>query len=144
MRSLVAAAISVLSTAAALSGCAAPSAGPIDPVVLAPAEQTRFAQIIEGRVAGQPVSCISRIDQKIRRTVGDQLLVYGRSSNAATLYVNDMQGGCRNVDKGALVMRRPQAPLCSGEIAEVVEPTSGTYISNCAFGDFVPYTKLNR
>jgi hypothetical protein len=32
--------------------------------------------------------------------------------------------------------------LCSGEIAEVVDPTTGISISSCSFGEFVPYRRM--
>ncbi len=104
-------------------------------------EQAKFDKKVAGRVAGKPVSCISRIDQKNMTVVGDKYLIYQRSSNPKTIYVNEPYGGCRNVDRGSLITRRSHPMLCRGEIAEVQDLTTGIHYDSCAFGAFVPYTK---
>lgn len=110
-------------------------------VKLSEKEQVKFDKIVAGRSAGKPVSCISRINQDKMRAVGDKYLVYSRSRNAKTIYVNEPYGGCRGVDRYALVTRRSSTQLCRGEIAQVKDVTNGTFIDSCSFGSFVPYTK---
>ncbi len=112
-------------------------------VKLSDKQQAKFEKKIAGRVSGEPVSCISRIDQKNMTVIGDKYLIYQRSSNPRTIYVNEPYGGCRNVDRGALVTRSSHPSLCRGEIAEVQDLTTGIHYDSCAFGDFVPYTKTS-
>ena len=87
------------------------------------------------------MSCISRIDQTKMTVVGDKYLIYQRSSNPKTIYVNEPYGGCRNAEHNTLVTRRIGSRLCSGEIAEVTDLSTGVHYDSCAFGRFVPYTK---
>lgn len=121
---------------------AAPAAiGGTAEVKLNEKEQAKFDKIIEGRTAGEPRSCISRIDQDNMRVVGDKYLVYSRTRNAKTIYVNEPYGGCRDVDRHTLVTRKFSGNLCRGEIAQVKDFPSGAFIDSCSFGSFVPYTK---
>ncbi len=110
-------------------------------VKLSEKEQAKFDKKIAGREAGKPVSCINRTDQKNMTVIGDKYLIYSRSSNPKTIYVNEPYGGCRDVDRHTLVTRRPSSQLCRGEIAQVKDFPSGAFIDSCSFGSFVPYTK---
>ena len=104
-------------------------------------DQAKFDKLVDGRTAGEPVSCISRVDQSKMTAIGDKYLVYRRSSNPKTIYVNEPYGGCRNANHYALVTRRFSSQLCRGEIAQVKDLTSGMFVDSCSFSDFVPYTK---
>lgn len=104
-------------------------------------DQAKFDKLVDGRTAGEPVSCISRADQSRMTVIGDKYLVYRRSSNPKTIYVNEPYGGCRNAEHYTLVTRRSSSQLCRGEIAQIKDLTSGMFINSCSFGDFVPYTK---
>ncbi len=110
-------------------------------IKLSEKNQTKFDKIVAGRTAGKPVSCISRIDQDNLRVVGDKYLVYSRSRNAKTVYVNEPHGGCRDVDRNTLVTRKFSGNLCRGEIAQVKDLVTGTFVDSCSFSSFVPYTK---
>ncbi|MEP3224801.1 MAG: hypothetical protein ABJO01_02410 [Parasphingorhabdus sp.] len=123
----------MLAAPAALSGTAE--------VKLSEKEQASFDKIVEGRTAGKPVSCISRNDQKNMRVVGDKYLIYSRTRNAKTVYVNQPHGGCRDVDRHTLVTRRFSGNLCRGEIGLVEDFNSGAFVDSCSFSSFVPYTK---
>lgn len=106
-------------------------------------DQARFDNLVEGRTAGEPVSCISRADQERLTVIGDKYLVYQRSSNPKTIYVNEPYGGCRNAEHYTLVTRKSTSRLCRGEIARVKDLQSDIVINSCSFSDFVPYTKMS-
>lgn len=110
-------------------------------VKLSEKEQAKFDKKIAGREAGKPISCINRTDQKNMTVVGDKYLIYSRSSNPKTIYVNEPYGGCRDVDRHTLVTRRPSSQLCRGEIAQVKDLHTGAFVDSCSFSSFVPYTK---
>ena len=103
-------------------------------------EQAEFAKLVKDRKAGEPVSCISRADQKRLTVIGDKYLVYKRSSNPETIYVNEPYGGCRSAEHNTLVTRRSMSQLCRGEIAQIRDMTSGMFVGSCSFSAFVPYT----
>lgn len=110
-------------------------------VKLSEKDQAKFDRIIKDREPGEPVSCINRADQKRLTVVGDKYLVYKRSSNPKTIYVNEPYGGCRSAEHNTLVTRRSMSQLCRGEIAQIKDMTSGMIVGSCSFSDFVPYTK---
>jgi hypothetical protein len=124
--------------AAALASCSA-NLGPPEPP--SPQAQARLQQLIAGRSAGPAVSCLPRGRGSDMTVVGDGTVVF-RSGN--TVYVNDMRGGCPNLRSHyALVTRQSGGGgLCSGEIAEVIDPASGISVSSCSFGEFVPYRRM--
>lgn len=110
-------------------------------IKLSEKEQAKFDKKIEGRVAGKPVSCINRHNQRDLTVVGDKYLIYQRGRNAKTIYVNEPYGGCHGADRNALVTSRTLSSLCRGEIAQVIDQTTGSFHASCAFGAFVPYSK---
>ena len=110
-------------------------------VALSEKDQAKFDKKIANRTAGEPISCINRFDQKNLTVIGDKYLVYGRSRNAKTIYVNEPRGGCRDADSNSLITKRFSTNLCRGEIAEVKDLTTGIHYDSCAFGSFTPYTK---
>lgn len=107
-------------------------------------EQAEFDKLIKDRTAGEPVSCISRADQNRLTIIGDKYLVYRRSSNPETIYVNEPYGGCRNAERNTLVTRKSTSQLCRGEIAQIRDMTSGMFVGSCGFSSFVPYTKTGE
>jgi len=102
--------------------------------------QNRLQQMLAGRAAGQPISCLPPGRSSNDMTsLGNGTVVF-RSGN--TLYVNEMRGTCANLRSHyALVTRQFGSGLCSGEIAEVIDPTTGISVSSCSFGEFVPYRR---
>lgn len=113
-------------------------------VKLSEKDQTEFDKITKSRKAGEPVSCINRADQKRLTVIGDKYLVYKRSSDPETIYVNEPYGGCRSAEHNTLVTRKSTAQLCRGEIARIKDMTSGMVVGSCSFSDFVPYTKTGE
>ena len=73
--------------------------------------------------------------------ISDDILIFGASRNARTIYVNKPYGGCPNAERNILSYSHPTSSLCKGEIVEVVDNLSKMTMGSCAFGDFVPYTK---
>jgi hypothetical protein len=102
--------------------------------------QARLAELTAGRVAGAPVACLPSYD------ADDMTIIPGGTvafrDGAKRLYVNDMQGSCPNLrDTNTLVTRSALTQLCRGEIAQLIDSSTRTFVGSCVFGDFVPYTK---
>ena len=59
------------------------------------------------------------------------------------VYVNNFRNDCPRLGTGwyALVTKRTGSTLCSGEIAQVVDTSSGITVGSCVLGEFVPYTR---
>ena len=104
-------------------------------------QQVTLDKRLAGRTAGEPRSCINRSDQRRMTVISDDVLIFGSSRNARTIYVNQPYGGCRNADNSILSYSRPTSQLCKGEIITLIDSASRMPMGGCAFGEFVPYTK---
>ncbi len=119
---------------------AAPAIGG-ETIALTEKQQTKLDKRLEGRTAGEARSCINHSDQRQMTVISDDILIFGSSRNAKTIYVNKPYLGCRNADRNILTYSRPTSSLCKGEIVQLIDNGSGMTMGSCAFGEFVPYTK---
>ncbi|MDQ8756992.1 hypothetical protein RCO27_12210 [Sphingosinicella sp. LHD-64] len=103
-------------------------------------EVDKAAEALAGRTAGTPVSCVNLRDLRGNRSIGDGAILFEGAGNIA--YVNRPAGGCPDLGAGrTLVTRTPSGQLCRGDIARVVDLTSGVEYGSCGLGDFVPYSR---
>ena len=131
--------IVILSLAALTAGCMAE-----EPLETRPRAQAQLAQELAGRVAGPPQSCVSSRDVRGNRSAGEGAIIF-EGVTRSTIYVNRPRGGCPELGMNrALVTRSTTGRLCSGDITEVVDPTSGFYFGGCALGEFTPYRTASR
>ena len=120
-----------------LAGCAT---GPMPPAKLGPAEAKALATALDGRVPGTPVTCVSAINGRNLRAIGNNTLIYQFSRK--TVYRNDLMGACNGLSMGdPMVMTVTNNQYCRGDIARVVNVQSGMMTGSCALGEFVPYTR---
>lgn len=112
-----------------------------EPPVRSAQDQAKYLQLIEGRVAGAPLSCLPSWNANDMRVIDDQTIVFGERSSR--VYVANLRSPCDNVGEPgfALVTRTPGSGMCSGDIATVVQTTSGMAAGSCVIGTFTPYTR---
>jgi hypothetical protein len=123
--------------AAALAGCAAER----PPVMSADEEDRLAAELRDYRQDGPAVACVSQRDLTGNRSVGEGALIF--SGHGGRLWVNRPPAGCPALETGrALVTRTTTTRLCRGDIASVVEPTTGMGYGGCGLGDFTPYRRV--
>ena len=128
--------IVALSLVALSGGCMAE-----EPMEMTPRAQTQLAQVLEGRVAGPPQTCVQQRQLRGNRSAGDTLVFEGTSRSL--VYLNRPAGGCPELSPGrALVTRTPSTQLCAGDIAQVVDPVSGIFYGACGLGEFTPYRRV--
>lgn len=131
--------------ALSFAALAAASCAPVDPMEAAERaerEEVEFAEAISGRVAGEPVSCVSQRDLRDNRSIGEGAIIFTGPGNL--IYVNRPPAGCPELNSGrALVIRTTSTQLCRGDIATVVDPVSGITYGSCGLGDFVPYRRAS-
>jgi hypothetical protein len=126
-----------------LAAMAAPSAAKSetpkpDTPRLDSAEERELAQLLDGKVAGKPVSCVDATQGHNLQALGDHVLVYKVSKKL--VYRNDLLGACTGLRFGdTLVMHVFGSEYCRGDIARVVNLTTGSWTGSCALGEFVPY-----
>jgi hypothetical protein len=121
------------SAALALTASAAPAA------TVAERGEERLARMLEGRTAGEPVSCISAIRSNKLQVIDEVGLVYDAGD---TVYV------ARPVDRrmlswnDVLVMDRfSSSRLCAQEPMRTVDRSGGYFTGVVFLEDFVPYTR---
>lgn len=114
-----------------------------DPHTEAPAEmakgEQRLAKLLEGRVAGEPQSCITNYPSSRMEVIDKTAYVFGRGN---TIYVQRTQHPETIDDDDVLIMRLYGSQLCRLDIVTTVDRTSRFYNGNVFMTDFIPYTKV--
>lgn len=132
--------ITLLLTAAALAGCA--TAPP--PGRTAEAE-AHLQKLLANRVPSQPMSCLPHYRADNMVVIDDNTVVF---RDGRTVYRNDFQGGtCSRLGSGfyaLLTKTYGGTGLCRGDIASVVDTSTGMHVGSCVLGDFVPYRMVSR
>ena len=105
------------------------------------AKQREYEQLLAGKVAGPPVSCLPHYSTNDMVVIDDSTIAFRQGTGR--VYVNHMMGGCNNLGGPyALVTRQfGNAQLCRGDIGQVVDLTNHFTVGSCVFGDFVPYKR---
>ena len=103
--------------------------------------EAELAELLEGRVAGEPQNCIrSRINDRLR-VIDDTALVYGRGN---TIYVQRTRRPERIDSRDTLVSRRFSASqICRQDIVTTIDPLTGIFTGAVFFEEFVPYTRVD-
>lgn len=104
--------------------------------------EARLQELLAGKVAGQPLSCLPNYRSDDMIVIDDNTVLFRHSSNL--VYRSDLQGACSNLGSGhyaLLTQRGGGTGLCRGEIAQVVDVQNNITVGTCSFGDFVPYSR---
>jgi hypothetical protein len=102
----------------------------------------QLANALQGRTAGAPVNCIPNYQGKSRMEVIDDSTILFRDHG--TVYVQVPRGKCHGLESGGVTLITRQygsTQLCSGDINEMIQPTTGIGFGSCVYGPFVPYRK---
>jgi hypothetical protein len=117
---------------------AAFAAAPAAAVQRAPDEQ--LAKLLEGRVAGKPVNCISLSRLNTNSVTIPRTAIAYRQG--ATWYVNRLHDDCQQLSDDTIVVTRTStARLCRGDLADLVRRPANIPAGTCIFDDFIPYRK---
>ncbi len=100
--------------------------------------QATYDRLLAGKTAGRPATCLPLLRSNDMVVIDDDTILY---RDGRTTYVNQPLGGCSRLGRGsyALVTRTFGSQLCRGDIATVVDTSTGMTVGSCSFGDFVPY-----
>jgi hypothetical protein len=115
------------------------------PAQMTASDQTKLQAALAGYAqSGPPVSCVNDRDLRGNRSVGEGVIIFDGPSSA-TLWVNRPPAGCPSLDFGrALVTRTTTSQLCSGDIANVIDPVAHMSYGGCGLGEFTPYRRVAR
>lgn len=133
--------------AAACLGAALPAAAQkqgdveakVDTAAPATKGEKRLAKLLEGRVAGAPVSCIRTLPREQLRIISGTAYVYGSGN---TIYVQRTRDPEQIDDSDTLVTNRFSATqLCRLDTMTTIDRFTGIFTGAVFFEDFVPYTR---
>jgi hypothetical protein len=133
---------SLLLIASVLPSCMVAPPSPERLAAEAAQEQAELAPLLAGKVAGRPMSCLPINVRDSMRVIGPNLVVFRDGANRT--YVNRMRGSCVGMNgHNALVTNHfgGTSSPCSGEIAQVVDPSTGAGYGSCVWGDFEPFVR---
>lgn len=118
----------------ALCACATAS----EPAERSASAQRQYDNLLAGKVPGKAEKCLPTYRSSDMTVIDDNTILF---RDGRTVYVNQPLGGCNNLSQAgrALVTRNFGPQLCRGDLATVVDNTSGIPVGACSLGDFVPY-----
>ncbi len=97
-------------------------------------------ELLEGRVAGEPVRCIRSLPSQRMTTIDRTAYVYGSGN---TIYVQRTRDPDQIDDNDALVTQRfNPSELCRLDQMTTVDRVLGFFTGAVFFEDFVPYTRV--
>lgn len=118
------------------------------PISAASAQQpdgdTELQKMLEGRVAGTPVSCLSLRQLGSSEVIDGTAIVY--RTKGSRLYVNRPRSGASLLDSDdILVTRTSGSQLCANvDAVDMVDRSSYSPKGFVILGDFVPYDRAPR
>jgi hypothetical protein len=99
----------------------------------------QLAKVLEGRVAGPPVSCINLPQAQGSQVIDHTAIVYDFGS---TIYVNYPGGGADSLSSDdILVTKTPSSQLCKMDIVRMVDRSVGFPKGFVSLGPFIPYKR---
>jgi hypothetical protein len=100
--------------------------------------QATYDRMLTGKVAGKAEKCLPTYRSNDMTIIDDNTILF---RDGRTTYVNQPLGGCQSLSRSgsALVTRNIGPQLCRGDLATVVDNSSGMTLGACSLGDFVPY-----
>ncbi|MEO0907221.1 MAG: hypothetical protein AAFY07_06810 [Pseudomonadota bacterium] len=104
--------------------------------------EKELAELLEGRVAGEPQTCIRQLPSDHVKAIDKTAYVYGRGN---TIYVQRTSNPERIDDRDVLVSRRfSSTQLCRTDVTNTVDPMNGMFTGSIFFEDFIPYTRVDE
>jgi hypothetical protein len=101
--------------------------------------EARLAKLLDGRVAGEPVSCIFMPRVRDTRIIDKTAIVYDGGS---TIWINRPTSGAQSLDSDdVMVTRLTGAQLCSVDTVNLHDRSHFFWNGFVGLGDFVPYTR---
>lgn len=120
-------------------------AGGDEPQRLTEKQAARLEAALDGKVAGEPVSCVSRYPSSSLTAISESVLLYRVSGRLA--YRNDLIGSCTGLGRGDTLVIRPTgsgSQYCRGDIVRSADLVTGSITGGCALGSFTPYRTPGR
>ena len=104
--------------------------------------EAKLAELLEGRVAGEPQDCIRDIGRTQLKTIDETAYVYGRGR---TIYVQKTRDPSDIDDSDILIINRfGGTQICRLDFIRTVDRYSGFFTGGVQFDKFIPYTRVDK
>jgi hypothetical protein len=100
--------------------------------------QDKLAEMLDGRVAGEPESCIPFTATDRSEVLDGTAIVYRRGN---TVWVNVPRNPEQLDDNDTLVIKRRGSSLCKQDMIFTTDTQGRFYTGSVMLNDFVPYRK---
>ena len=127
-------AIALVAAAALLSGPALEARPRLSP-------QQQLDKLLDGRVAGKAVHCISQYETRDMQVLDKTAIVYGWGN---TIWVNTPRNAQDLDDDDIMVTRLYGSQFCSLDIVNTVDRSGGFTTGFISLGEFVPYRRIAK
>lgn len=128
--------LAIILGAAMLGSCSTAPASPTG----AQAEE-QLARVLAGKTAGPATSCMPEYKTSLPSVIAPRAIAFRASPGL--VYVSDVAGtGCEGLtgsNYSLVTSSRGANGLCSGDIVQIVNSTTGQMVGSCALGPIVPY-----
>ena len=127
-------------SAAVLAGCATPP-----PQGRSPAAERHLQQMLAGKTPGAARTCMPYRSSSDMVIIDNDTVLF--RDGGRRVWRSEMRGPCTLLGSGAytLVTRNFGATgPCRGDIAHLVDLSSGMNVGSCVWGDFVSYEAVRR
>lgn len=102
--------------------------------------EQQLEKSLEGRVAGEPVSCIYLPRVNTTRIYDKTAIAYEAGN---TIWVNRPESGASSLDDSNIMVTTPWgSQLCNVDIVRMIDRNVGFWRGSVGLGQFVPYTKV--
>jgi hypothetical protein len=103
--------------------------------------EAQLAQALQGRVAGEPVSCIDLHRVHSSRIITNTAILYDAGS---VIYVNRPANGADALNQwDTMVTRTPSTQLCNVDTVTMLDQGSRMFTGVVFLGEFVPYRRVS-
>ncbi len=103
--------------------------------------EQQLAKLLEGREAGQPVSCIPISSTREARIIDKTAIVYDWGN---VIYVNRPRDATDLDDDDIMVTNIHGSQLCSVDVVRMHDRSSFFYSGFVGLGEFVPYRRVPK
>jgi hypothetical protein len=104
-----------------------------------PSPEAELARVTDGRVEGEPITCLNNLRFTSTRIIDGTAIVYEAGN---TLWVNRPRGGAQGLDRwDVLVTRQFSNELCSGDVVRLYDTSTRMETGAVFLGEFVPYRR---
>ena len=100
--------------------------------------EARLARMLEGRTAGEPVSCISALNSNRIEVIEDVAIVYDAGD---TIYVGRPSNPNQLGRDDVVVIERFGGQLCNTDVIRTIDRYQGFTTGAVFLDKFVPYSK---